>query len=55
MTPFADAVEIINEITNWLVFTSIKISANQSIDIIYILLFTIVVGACIYALANKEA
>lgn len=55
MTPFADAVQIINELTNWIFFTSVEISNNQSIDIIYIWIFTIVVGACIYALANKEA
>lgn len=54
-TPFSDAINIINNITDWLVFTSIKVSNNQSIDVIYILLFVIIVGAVIFALANKEA
>lgn len=55
MTPFYDAIEIINQITDWLLFTSIKVGNNQSIDIIYLLMFVIIVGAVIFALANKEA
>lgn len=55
MTPFNDAIQIINGITEWILETSIMVSAGTSIDVLQLLLFTIIAGAIIYAMANKEA
>lgn len=55
MTPFNDAIQIVNQITNWLLETSIIVSANTSIEVLQLLLFMIIAGAIIYAMANKEA
>lgn len=55
MNAFSDAIQIINSLTDFVLFTEIKITENTSIELIYIIIFLIIVGAVIYALANKEA
>lgn len=55
MNAFSDAVQIINSLTDFVFLTEIKITESVSIELIYIIIFLIVVGAVIYALANKEA
>lgn len=55
MTPFNDAIQIVNGITEWLLETSIRSSGGYSIDVLQLILFMIIAGAIIYAMANKEA
>lgn len=55
MRPYNDAIEIINQITNWILDTSIDVFAGYSVNILHLILFMIIAGAIIYAMANKEA
>lgn len=55
MNAFSDAIQIINTLTDWILNTSIPITQSVSIPLIYLIMFIIIVGAVIYALANKEA
>lgn len=55
MNAFNDAIQIINTLTDWILSINIPISDGVSIQLIYIIIFMIIVGAVIYALGNKEA
>lgn len=55
MNAFSDALQIINSLTDWILYTEIPITETVSIPIVYLIMFLIIVGAVIFALANKEA
>lgn len=54
MNVYSDAVYIINTLTDWILTTNIPITQSVSIPLVYLIMFIIIVGAVIYALANKE-
>lgn len=49
--PFADAMQIINAVTEWIFLTPI----NGELDLLALILFAICIGWVIHSLANKEA
>lgn len=49
--PFIDAMEIINEITNWIFLTNV----SPGLDLLGLILFVLCIGWVIHSLANKEA
>lgn len=55
MTPYNDAIQMFNQVCHWILNTAIQVQSNQSIDVLQLILFMVIAGAIIYAMANKEA